>query len=305
MATQKDSVSVTLSASVGFGGSFTASYPTGRSAEDYLGGTDHQLHSQAYRSFYSNKGDFTVTFGASNITVAMTVGTSLASGTVMTVELDRAERDDLLGELLADDDTMTIMTPVKIYLGAPIVADVDGVCTVELLGGAGAIPIDGARATDGVATLDVPRNITLTTATTDHSALTITVTGTDAYGNTVVEDIAGPNNTTVSGKKAFKTVTAVASDGAIATNGISVGFGDVLGLPVFLADKADVFREIEDGAAATAGTVLAGVTTTPTASTGDVRGTYDPNSAANGTKVFELIAMVRSTSYTGATQYSG
>ena len=45
------------------------------------------------------------------------------------------------------------------------------------------------------------------------------------------------------------------------------------------------------GAAPTAGTIVAGVTTAggSTATTGDVRGTYDPNAACDGSKVFELI----------------
>lgn len=301
-----DSVLVTLSASVGFGGAFTASYPTGRTAEDYLGGSDHQISSQAYRLLYANQGDFTLAFGASNITVTMQTGIALANGTVLTLLLDRAERD--IGgteDLLADQGTMTKMQMIKIDLGAPIAPSTTGVCTAEILGAAGTLPIDGTLAVDGVATLDVPRNITLTTATSNHSGVTFTVTGTDLYGNALVEQITGPNNNTVAGKKAFKTVTEVAASGAIASNGVSAGFGDVLGLPVFVADVGDLVREYEDGAAPTAGTLVAGVTTTPSATTGDVRGTYDPNSACNGTKQFDLLVAVRSATYKGADQYAG
>ncbi|KHQ51088.1 hypothetical protein [Mameliella alba] len=290
------------------GGSFTVSYPTGREAADYQGGTEHILLGQSFRQLKAEYNEFSLTFGASNITVTMNTNVTGPAGETVTLMLDRAEADARVvdgGTDLASATKMNAMEVVEIDLGAPITADVDGVCTTELLGAAGAIPIDGARATDGVATLDVPRNITLTVATTDHSGLTITVTGTDEYGATVVEDITGPNNNTVSGKKAFKTVTAVESDGAIATNGISVGFGDVLGLPVFMAEAGDKVYEKEDGATATAGTFVAGVQTTPSATTGDVRGTYDPNSAADGSKVFKVGIAVRNTAYKGATQYSG
>ena len=55
----------------------------------------------------------------------------------------------------------------------------------------------------------------------------------------------------------------------------------------------------------TAGTIVAGSNATPTATTGDVRGTYDPNAACNGSLDFKLVALVRSASYKGLAQYAG
>jgi hypothetical protein len=79
----------------------------------------------------------------------------------------------------------------------------------------------------------------------------------------------------------------------------------VLGLPVALPQKGLVVGEMEDGAAPTAGTLVAAVRSTATATTGDVRGTYDPNSAANGSKVFSLVATLPDPSDKGVTQYAG
>lgn len=296
-----DVVELTLASAVANAGTFTVGYPTSRDSGDYEGGHDHKVISHEYGDLLATAGDVSFSFDASVVTITNSTGQSLAQGTKLWVQLDRLGKNDM-NALLADDTKMTPAGVMVINLGAPDTADVDGVCTTELLGAAGDIPIDGAAASGGVATLDVPRNITLTTATTNHSALTITVTGTDAYGNTMSEAITGPNNNTVAGKKAFKTVTQVASDGAIATNGISVGFGDVLGLPVFLPDTGLVLAELEDGAAAAAGTVVAGVTTAATTTTGDVRGTYDPNSAADGAKAFQLIAAIPDPSFKGVTQ---
>jgi len=282
----------------------TFTYPTGTGPGNFASTGDHKIVGASFSELSAKLGHITITFGASSISVVNNTDRTFRAGDVLTLDLDLAGQD-------AENDAAPVadgvfpMHLVNIYLGAPIVADVDGVCTVELLGAAGDIPIDGARATAGVATLDIPRNVTLTTATTDHSGLTITVTGTDVDGNTVVEDITGPNNNTVAGAKAFKTITQVASDGAIATNGISVGFGDVLGLPIFLAAVTNVLKEVEDGTAPTAGTLVAGATATATATTGDVRGTYDPNSAADGSKVFELICAMESKSYKGISQYAG
>ena len=60
-----------------------------------------------------------------------------------------------------------------------------------------------------MATLDVPRNIVVDSGGVDTAVLTFT--GTDEYGNTVVESITLNGTTAVAGKKAFKTVTGVSS----------------------------------------------------------------------------------------------
>jgi len=60
------------------------------------------------------------------------------------------------------------------------------------------------------------------TSTGNLSGITVTITGTDIAGNAQTEDIAGPNNTTVTSTKFYDTVTSVAGDGSIGTN-MSVG----------------------------------------------------------------------------------
>jgi|GEM_PF-7066901 hypothetical protein len=51
--------------------------------------------------------------------------------------------------------------------------------------------------------------------------------------------------------------------------------------------------------------VLSGDTATPTATTGDVRGTYAPNAAPNGAIEFEAVVLMQSTAYTGQAQFAG
>lgn len=299
MATKKDSVLVTLSAEVGYGGSFTASYPTGKGPDDYVGGTDHWIYTQSYRALSAKAGDFRVTFGASTITVSMTTGIAMANGTKATVALDRGEIDDELGEALADSATMTIMQIIEVDLGTPAALDVDGIFTTYT----GSAPaINGALATGGVATFDVPRNIVIDSGGADAAVLTFT--GTDAYGQVMRESITLNGTTAVLGKKAFKTITGVTSSGAIA-NGAFAGTGSVLGLPVYVGDAGHVAYEMQDGATASAGIVVAGDNTPPTATTGDVRGTYDPDAAPNGTREFKVGVAVRSRSYSGLNQFAG
>lgn len=297
-------VSGTLASAVASGGTFTANYPAGFGAGDFLGGYDHILVA-AGGVHRATAGGISLSFGASNITVTYNGSTTLPAGTDYRLQIDEVGDNNRWMPDGNEPNGVSRLDSYVVNLGAPITADADGVSAVQTLGSAGDFTIGGALASGGVATFDVPRNVTLTGATTDHSARTFTITGTDEFGNAVVEELAGPNNSTVSGKKAFKTVTQVAVDGAISTNGVSVGCGDVLGLPIFLAQKGHVLSEMEDGAAATAGTIVAGVSTAATATTGDVRGTYDPNSACNGSKVFQLIVALGDPSHRGVSQYAG
>lgn len=90
--------------------------------------------------------------------------------------------------------------------------------------GAGNLTINGAAATGGVATLDVPRRVLLTSGGND-SSLTIVVTGTGSNGLVLSESLAGGNVTAYTNHD-FKTVTSIHVSGATAstitagTNGI-------------------------------------------------------------------------------------
>ena len=95
--------------------------------------------------------------------------------------------------------------------------DADSISQSQTPSGAGNLTINGAKASGGVATFDSARQVTITSAGND-SARTFTVTGTDTKGDTVTEDITGPNNTTVTGSVFFATVTQIAVDGAVGTN---------------------------------------------------------------------------------------
>lgn len=294
-----DIISVTLAAAVGASATFTASYPTGRGPDTYLGGTDHQLFSQQYAPLYANLGDFLVSFGASTITVTNLSNVALAAGTRVWLHLDRAETPENADLDFAAPDRMELMRLIRVNLGAPATAVANGVVASQAATAAGGLAtgINGALAAAGVATFDRPRNVV---AAWTNTAV-ITVTGTDEYGRPMRESSA--SGTSFTGRKAFRTVTGISVSADV--TGLTVGSGVVLGLPVFLADVADVIREALDGAIATAGTTVAGVQGAQTATTGDVRGTYSPNSAPNGARVYELTLALRSPSYRGEAQFAG
>jgi len=127
------------------------------------------------------------------------------------------------------------------------------------------------------------------------------VYGEDEYGNAMVE--ASASGTSFTGKKAFKKVTRVASSASITA--ATVGTTNVLGLPVFLPAAGYILKELQDGAAAGAGTVVAADVAKPTATTGDVRGTYAPAVAPDGAKVYQLVLAVQDRAARGAAQFAG
>jgi hypothetical protein len=195
-------------------------------------------------------------------------------------------------------------------LGAVEALDADGICVDATATGAGTLSATGDLTTDGVATFDVSRGVSITSGGTETA--TFTITGTDNNGNTVIEDIAGPDTTTVYGIKAFKTVTSVAVDGAtVATGGVTVGSSNVIGYDYRVADKGKVLGVFVDGVPETTLTVVPGLsaTGTSTATTADVRGTFTPNTAPDGSKYYTAVIAIDDgvdfNELNGAEQYDG
>jgi hypothetical protein len=180
------------------------------------------------------------------------------------------------------------MSPINVYDIVPVALDTDGICAQQTLAAAGAALLNGALASGGTVTLDVPRNVIVDAA--GAATAVLTVTGTDVYGIPMSEAITLNGATAVAGKKAFKTITSIAASAA-ATD-FFVGTGDVFGLPI-RANSRNYVLTAWDGAFVTTGTFVAAVTTTPaTTTTGDVRGTYSVPDASDGTKRLTLWVFV-------------
>lgn len=153
------------------------------------------------------------------------------------------------------------------------------------------VPIPFGRGGDGNGgavriwdpTEGIARNVRITGNGNDTSA-TFLVSGYDLYGFPMTERITGANAGTASGAKAFKYISSVVPSGTLASTLVSVGTGDVIGLPI----RADLWGEVEvtyNNTKITASTgFTAAVTTTATATTGDVRGTYALQTASDGTR---------------------
>lgn len=174
---------------------------------------------------------------------------------------------------------------VYIFDIVPATKSATAVCAAQAVAAAGNATINGASATGGVATFDYARTVNVDSTNAGDTTQTVTVTGTDYWGQAQTETIALNGTTLVAGQKSFKTITAVAVS-ALLTGNLTVGNEDVFGLPYRVTDAGYLLRTGWAGALADdAGTFAAADTTSPaTATTNDVRGTYAPSSAADGTR---------------------
>lgn len=87
-------------------------------------------------------------------------------------------------------------------------ADDNGIVTSETPVDGVDLTIDGALASGGVATPTYPAKVTFTSSD-NLSTVVFIVYGTDSYNQPALESIVGPNNTTVTTTKVFKTVTKI------------------------------------------------------------------------------------------------
>lgn len=168
----------------------------------------------------------------------------------------------------------------------PAALSATAVCAAQAVAAAGNATINGASASGGVATFDYARCVTVVSSNAGDTTQTVTVTGTDYYGQTQTSTLTLNGTTTVTGNKAFKTITQVAVSAAL-TGNLSVGNANKFGLPYAVTDAGYLLRTGWDNIVAdNAGTFVAADTTSPaTATTGDVRGTYAPSgNAANGSR---------------------
>lgn len=297
---------VTLSAAVATGGAITVPYPAGTNRGTFTGGFAHKMWAAGLQAMLSSPTGFTASFGAASVTVTYLGATTLPEGSRVNFQFDTLGRnpDDVITDVSNVHNVVPLSdTPFLINLGAPVTADPDGILDGVVADDAPLSYDSGDFVGTFNGTIDVPRNLTATgSAGSDH---VVTVTGTDEYGEVLVESLTLSGTSVIQGKKAFKTVTGVAVATGAADDTLDLGFGDVLGLPVNLPGTGLVIAEMESGAKATAGTLVAAVSSAATATTGDVRGTYDPNSACDGTKSFQLVALLGNPTDVGVAQFAG
>lgn len=118
------------------------------------------------------------------------------------------------------------MQAIQVTAGSLSAADDNGIHLTSTPT-AGAVSLDGALVTGGVAYLGDPRRVLVTTAGAD-AGKTMTITGTDANGNIQVDTVTLPSASTVYTSLDFLTVTGITIS-ATAAGAIIVGTNGIGG----------------------------------------------------------------------------
>jgi hypothetical protein len=113
---------------------------------------------------------------------------------------------------------------------APTAASATAICASQSPG-AGAITLNGALVSAGVATMGAAQIVTLTSGGND-TGITFTITGTDADGEAQTEAVTGASGAAASSTKYFKTVTGITHTGSVATT-LTAGITVVSVSPTF------------------------------------------------------------------------
>ena len=198
--------------------------------------------------------------------------------------------DAYLGDPAPMDLGVGPLGRVYIWDCVPQTLQTANIAASQTASGAGAVTLTAGTSVktvvrpDGVTVLQLntPRALQINTSTT---ARTITISGYDYYGQPMTEAITvGTQGVAKSGKKAFYQITSASINGS--ATAVTIGTTDIFGLPVRCFDAGYVVKVgWNNTLAQDAGTFTPADMTNPASSTtGDVRGTYQPSSASDGTK---------------------
>lgn len=317
-----------LASDVANGGTVAVSLPTASSGQslanfqanfpvtggDFLNGFNHRLSLGASANgigggdVLTSPQQFGITLAATTATLTNRSGTTWKAGTGFRLQLEMQgfryyqDNDPNFSRKLIKAVDTPLLT---INLGMPAALSANSIATAQAVAGAGNLTLNGASVVGGVGFLDVPRSLSIVSTNAGDTTQVATVYGLDLYGAPLRENITFNGTTTVQGNKTFASVSRVAIS-AVMTGNAAVGHGNKLGLPVFLPSAGFIIRELQDGVSATAGTPVAGLSATgSTATSADVRGTYAPNTAPDGTKTYQLIVATPAAGNLGAPQFNG
>ena len=120
------------------------------------------------------------------------------------------------------------MQPITVTVGPLDAADDNGIAQSQTTAGAANLNLNGALVSGGVAYLDAPRRVIVTSAGND-TGITFTITGTTYGEHTVSETITGASGGAASTTVDFVTVTRIRASGATSVSGVIAGTNGVAG----------------------------------------------------------------------------
>lgn len=253
----------TLASAVATAGTFTAGYPSGKNPGSFFLAMGHKITINGDAYFFPV--DFDVAFGASSITITNKHTATWPAAARFRLQMEeQGDRAQITVPMQSPNSAVETVSGSSqsinvrpklvpsatecyvdlINLGAPVALDADGICQAQSVSGGVALTLNGALASNGAVTLDVPRALSVDSGGADTAVLTIV--GTDVYGRPMSEAITLNGTTQVNGKKAFKTISSVTPSANI-SNGAFVGTLDILGLPIFMPSEGFLVAEMRDG----------------------------------------------------------
>lgn len=225
-------------------------------------------------------------FGATNCVAIDQVPSTLAVANIAASQTPAAAALTLVTSSAAG------ITVGQSIINATTRATVTGLLAIDTKTGAVTYGTDGVVNVWDPATL-IARALRITSGGND-SGITFTVRGYDVFGFPMTETITGANAGIATGTKAWKYIASITPSASVATT-CSVGTADIFGFPLRI-DTFGYATIFWNSAAITANTgFVAAVTTTATATTGDVRGTYAVQSASDATKRLQVFITVSPT----------
>ena len=310
-----------LAADLITGGTVTISYPTGKSRGNFFSGVGHQLgYAGGTVALWGR--DFELTFNAASCVLTWRAAGTVPAGTTMRLSLEENGPGPQFRDAFTRDLTGAVTGSgpgVVVSLGSPAAALATIILSASVpanrVAGTGDYSMSvnvGAAVTNLVANLnlDCPggRPIVMVSSNVGDTTQVMTAFGFDCYGQAMRETRTLNGTTTVTFLKCFARITRINSATVLVGN-LSVGTNAILGIPVFIvgtgANAAFVVKELLDGALATAGVFVSGVVLVATATSGDVRGTYAPNSVPDGSRNIQLLMVTPDPGYTGGPQFNG
>jgi len=269
------------------------------SSGDFSNSNQHYAYSVGLQARLVVGVDFSLSFSdtiSSGITMTYLGSTSIPAGTAVQLQLKMpGQSTGNVFDEQAARGRLNMMPMGIVRFGTPLAA----ITTLVLATTADVVTTLVPLTTPIV--LDIPRNLQIVSSTTDTTQ-TITNRGLDEFGVAMTETLTLNGTTPVFGLKAFKTVTSYQASASLAGN-LSIGSGTTFGMPFALDSVAYALNENMDNTQPTRGTFVKADLTVPSATTGDVRGTYKPNTAANAVHKYEVLCLVPDPKYYGLPQY--
>lgn len=306
-------LNATPSSAVASGGTIAFTFGTNSDLGQVRFEGGHVLFAEGLGAQFNFPNDFTISFSSLTATVTYNGTTSIPAGTLVKLQLETAGENNYLTSLPSTLNEVTKDITGKIRsVNARLVRVLFGaIATASATAVVNAVARVGTNLLTTYTTpfvMDVPRNVQVVSSNAGDTTQTAILRGTDEFGVAMSETISLNGTTIVAGKKAFKTLISDTTSATLAGN-ISIGTNTGIGMPLFLpggtgAGLGYIVKEVQDGATPTAGTAKGGDLTKASGTTGDVRGTWVPNSAPDGTKVYEVFIAASDTNFKGVPQFT-